>query len=423
MTVATGFVQKVWTFGGTVPGPVIRVKVGDTIRVHLKNPVDQHSCAHSIDFHASQVAWNDEMTSIEPGEEKLYEWKAEYAGVWMYHCGTSPALHHIANGMYGMVIVEPKEGLPKVDKEFAIVQSEWYLGPQGKETDLAKAMAAAPAPDFVAVQRRREPVQGPPAPGRDRRAASGSSSSTPGRASTARSTSSGRSSTRSSRRASTLTKGNAGNWGSQAVDLVARPRARSSSSRRPRTASTRSSPTRSTSSGAARWASSRPATATRRTERTAVAGGGRDAVGSPLQGHALISSWARRAVAAGPAGLSVTDRARRPRWGAAASGRVPRREAGRVIPGDRAVPSRRAPVPRDDVRRRRRAQPVLDRLQPLPGRRSASPTATIGVVATVASLPARSWPSPRARRRTGSGGGRSSPPGSSSGSSPWSGCC
>jgi nitrite reductase (NO-forming) len=148
MTVATGFVQAVWTFNGTVPGPVIRVKVGDTVRIHLKNPATS-KLAHSIDFHASQVAWNDEMTSINPGEEKLYEWRADYAGVWMYHCGTSPALHHIANGMYGMVIVEPKEGLPKVDKEFALVQSEWYLGPQGQPASLTKASAAAAAPDFV----------------------------------------------------------------------------------------------------------------------------------------------------------------------------------------------------------------------------------------------------------------------------------
>jgi nitrite reductase (NO-forming) len=148
MTVAKGFVQSVWTFGGTVPGPVIRVKVGDKIRVHLKNPAT-NKLPHSIDFHASQVAWNDEMTSINPGEEKLYEWTADYAGVWMYHCGTSPALHHIANGMYGMVIVEPKEGLPPVDKEFALVQSEWYLGPQGEITNLEKASAGAPAPDFV----------------------------------------------------------------------------------------------------------------------------------------------------------------------------------------------------------------------------------------------------------------------------------
>jgi len=89
------------------------------------------------------------MRSIAPGEELLYEWTADYAGVWMYHCGTAPTLHHIANGMYGMVIVEPAEGLPKVDNEFAIVQSEWYLGPQGQPSDLTKASAAAAAPDFV----------------------------------------------------------------------------------------------------------------------------------------------------------------------------------------------------------------------------------------------------------------------------------
>ena len=148
MTVAPGFVQAVWTFGGTVPGPVIRVTVGDTVRIHLKNPAS-NKLPHSIDFHASQVAWNDEMTSIKPGEEKLYEWTAEYAGVWMYHCGTAPALHHISNGMYGMVIVEPKGGLPKVDKEFVLVQSEWYLGPQGDITSLDKASTGNPAPDFV----------------------------------------------------------------------------------------------------------------------------------------------------------------------------------------------------------------------------------------------------------------------------------
>jgi nitrite reductase (NO-forming) len=116
--------------------------------IHLVNP-ETSSVAHSIDFHSSQVAWNDEMTSINPGEEKIYEWTADYAGVWMYHCGTAPALHHIANGMYGMVIVEPTEGLPPVDAEFAVVQSEWYLGPQGEPASLSKAAAAAPAPDYV----------------------------------------------------------------------------------------------------------------------------------------------------------------------------------------------------------------------------------------------------------------------------------
>ena len=148
MTVAPGYEQLVWTFGDQVPGPVMRVKVGDTVRVHLINPAT-NMMGHSIDFHASMVAWNDEMRTINPGEELVYEYKANYAGVFMYHCGTAPTLHHIANGMYGMIIVEPKEGLPPVDKEFALVQSEWYLGPQGQVTDLAKAAAGAPSPDFV----------------------------------------------------------------------------------------------------------------------------------------------------------------------------------------------------------------------------------------------------------------------------------
>jgi nitrite reductase (NO-forming) len=148
LTVAEGFSQAVWTFGGSIPGPVIRVTQGDLIRIRLVNPATAR-LPHSVDFHSSLVAWNDEMTSINPGEEKIYEFRAEYAGVWMYHCGTAPALHHIANGMYGMMIVEPKGGLEPVDQEFAIVQSEWYLGPQGQPASLTKASAAAPAPDLV----------------------------------------------------------------------------------------------------------------------------------------------------------------------------------------------------------------------------------------------------------------------------------
>jgi nitrite reductase (NO-forming) len=148
MTVAEGYQVAVWTFNGIVPGPVIRVHQGDTIRVHLKNPAT-NQLAHSVDFHSSQVAWNDEMTSIDPGEEKLYEWKADYAGVWMYHCGTAPALHHIANGMYGMVIVEPLGGFKPVDHEIALVQSDWYFGGQDQPVSLEKAAAGAPSPDWV----------------------------------------------------------------------------------------------------------------------------------------------------------------------------------------------------------------------------------------------------------------------------------
>lgn len=165
MTVAEGYVQQVWTFGGELPGPVIRTRVGDTVRVHLVNPPDSQ-LSHSIDFHASQVAWNDEMTSIAPGEEKIYEFTTDYAGVWMYHCGTGPVLHHIANGMYGMVITDPAEGLPPVADEFFFVQSEWYLGEQGQPSSLAKADVGAPSPDFVmfngvAFQYKDNPIQIP----------------------------------------------------------------------------------------------------------------------------------------------------------------------------------------------------------------------------------------------------------------------
>jgi nitrite reductase (NO-forming) len=146
MTVATGFVVHVWTFGGQVPGPVIRVHLGDTVRVHLTNT---GTMTHSIDFHASQTAMNRQMVAIEPGKTFTYTFTADYAGVWMYHCGTAPALEHIANGMFGMVIVEPKGGLPKVDQELAFVQSEWYLGGQGQPADYPKASAGNPAPDFV----------------------------------------------------------------------------------------------------------------------------------------------------------------------------------------------------------------------------------------------------------------------------------
>ena len=146
ITVAEGFVVHAWTFGGQVPGPTIRVHLGDTVRVHLTN---QTQMSHSIDFHASQTAMSHQMVEIKPGGTFTYTFTADYAGVWMYHCGTAPALHHIANGMFGMVIVEPKGGLPKVNEEVALVQSEWYLAGQKEPASLAKAAAANPAPDFV----------------------------------------------------------------------------------------------------------------------------------------------------------------------------------------------------------------------------------------------------------------------------------
>lgn len=146
--VAKDVYQQVWTFNGTVPGPTLRVHVGDQVNIKLINPA-KAGLGHSVDFHASQVAWNDEMATIAPGETKIYKFTATHAGFFMYHCGTAPALHHIGNGMYGGIIVEPEGGLPPVDHEFAFVQGEYYVGPQGEPGDLAKMSEGAPSPDYV----------------------------------------------------------------------------------------------------------------------------------------------------------------------------------------------------------------------------------------------------------------------------------
>ncbi len=130
--IAPGVTQDMWTFGGTVPGPTLRGRVGDTFRVTL---VNDGQAGHSIDFHASKVAWNDEMRTIAPGESLVYEFTAKHAGIYMYHCGTAPALHHIGNGMYGAIVVDPPELAP-VDHEYVLVQSELYAGVDGALAEL-----------------------------------------------------------------------------------------------------------------------------------------------------------------------------------------------------------------------------------------------------------------------------------------------
>lgn len=136
MEVAPGVKQLMWTFNDTVPGPTLRGKVGDVFNITL---VNKGAIGHSIDFHASQTNMDGDMRTIQPGESLVYSFKAQHAGAWMYHCGTPPVLHHIANGMYGAVIIDPADGLTPVDHEYVLVQSEFYLGPQGQEADLKKA--------------------------------------------------------------------------------------------------------------------------------------------------------------------------------------------------------------------------------------------------------------------------------------------
>lgn len=129
-TIAPGITQEVWTYDGDVPGPTIRGKVGDTFRVTL---INDGKMAHSIDFHASKVAPNVEMRTIERGEQLVYEFTATNAGVFMYHCGTAPVLQHTGMGQHGMIIIDPPD-LPEVDHEFWFVQHEYYFGPHGEAT-------------------------------------------------------------------------------------------------------------------------------------------------------------------------------------------------------------------------------------------------------------------------------------------------
>jgi nitrite reductase (NO-forming) len=132
MEVAPGVTQELWAFNDQVPGPMLRGRVGDIFTITL---VNDGTLGHSIDFHASKVAPNDEMRTIAPGESLVYQFEAKHAGVFMYHCGTSPVIHHIGNGMYGAIIIDPIELAP-VDHEYLFVQSEFYLGADGEPGDL-----------------------------------------------------------------------------------------------------------------------------------------------------------------------------------------------------------------------------------------------------------------------------------------------
>jgi nitrite reductase (NO-forming) len=127
-TIAEGKQYKFWSFNGTVPGPMIRVRIGDTVQIHLTNAKDS-SESHNIDFHAvNGPGGGAAMLNTEPGEKTGLSFKAINPGLYVYHCATaSPSIPaHIANGMYGMILVEPEGGLPPVDKEFYILQSDFY---------------------------------------------------------------------------------------------------------------------------------------------------------------------------------------------------------------------------------------------------------------------------------------------------------
>lgn len=138
-----------WTFNRKVPGPFIRVRVGDTVEVHLKNAADS-MMMHSVDFHAATgPGGGADFTQIAPGETAIVTFKALKPGIYVYHCATPSVAHHITSGMYGLILVEPEGGLPQVDREFYVMQGELYtvepFGTKGEmEMDYDKLMSERP---------------------------------------------------------------------------------------------------------------------------------------------------------------------------------------------------------------------------------------------------------------------------------------
>ncbi len=143
--IAPGIKYQAWGFEGGAPGPVVHARQGQTVEMTLTN---DGAIPHSIDFHAARVAPNEDFVDVMPGKSFTFSFKADDPGVFMYHCGTKPVLMHIANGMYGAIVVDPAVPLPKADREYVLVASEWYLSNDGlsqpAQFDLNKARAMMP---------------------------------------------------------------------------------------------------------------------------------------------------------------------------------------------------------------------------------------------------------------------------------------
>jgi nitrite reductase (NO-forming) len=154
-------VVAAWTFEGDVPGPIVHCRVGDTVEFTLTNDVD---VPHSMDFHAAQINPKEAFKSVIKGQSNTFTFKPKWAGGFMYHCGTAPVLMHLGSGMYGAIIVSPREGMPPA-KEFVLLQAEFYLADAAnglRAFDYAKMLATVP--DFVAFNGRpnqyiKEPIK------------------------------------------------------------------------------------------------------------------------------------------------------------------------------------------------------------------------------------------------------------------------
>ncbi len=136
MELAPGVKYNFWTFGGTVPGSFIRVREGDQVEIRLTNAAGDQM-PHNIDIHAvSGPGGGAKVTMTMPGQTSVFTFSAEHAGLYVYHCAMAPVGVHMANGMYGLMLVEPKDGLPKVDHEYYVMQGEFYTKGKNGEPGL-----------------------------------------------------------------------------------------------------------------------------------------------------------------------------------------------------------------------------------------------------------------------------------------------
>ena len=148
VSIAPGIKYDAWAFTNGVLGPPMHVRQGQRVNVTMTNNAP---IPHSIDFHAARIAPNVAFRDIAPGESFKFSFVAKDPGVFMYHCGTKPVLAHIANGMYGAIVVEPKKPLPPADREYVLVASEWYLSSPGLDAPASLDMVKAHemTPDWV----------------------------------------------------------------------------------------------------------------------------------------------------------------------------------------------------------------------------------------------------------------------------------
>jgi nitrite reductase (NO-forming) len=146
--IAPGIHYAAWGFEGGAPGPVVHVRQGQLVEMTLTNG---GTIPHSIDFHAARIAPNQAFVDVMPGKSFTFRFRANDPGVFMYHCGTKPVLAHIANGMYGAIVVDPATPLPKADREYVLVASEWYLSSSGLDAPAQLDMTKAHEmnPDWV----------------------------------------------------------------------------------------------------------------------------------------------------------------------------------------------------------------------------------------------------------------------------------